>query len=304
MEKITKNKNGQWDIEKVELNLDKEIEENKKGPVIEPDFPSSVKDKKEEENLDRKKKMAKQPMFGQKMVPALNKKEEDMEKGIKSTLAAAGLAAAGLASNTARADVDPHADLHSKLSSMNIMGEYHVGGKSGSVIKEPGKFKASPEHPSSTFNIEHTDKNKIATGNFFGPDAEKAKAALHNFYNTHINKTPNMMVKSELEEKLEQLEEELLVLKKAVIRGAPLVTGTPVHTEIGKTKTNKPIMSTHGDSTSQYHDSFTPEDHREARIAHGVAARKIRPGMPGSDALIQHHNMMADFHDKKGVFNN
>jgi hypothetical protein len=81
MEKITKNKNGQWDIEKVELNLDKEMEENKKGPVIEPDFPSSVKDKKEEENLDRKKKMAKQPMFGQKMVPAL--KKTDLEERIE-----------------------------------------------------------------------------------------------------------------------------------------------------------------------------------------------------------------------------
>jgi hypothetical protein len=55
MEKITKNKNGQWDIEKAELNLDNVIEDNKKGPANPPDFPSISNEKAEESKQEKKK---------------------------------------------------------------------------------------------------------------------------------------------------------------------------------------------------------------------------------------------------------
>jgi hypothetical protein len=314
MEKITKNKNGQWNIEKIELNLDKEIEEGKAGKPTE-DYPLTTSESNVVARQDRKKiKQPQQPQFkvAQPKVPLTKNDTEDMEKGIKSTLAAAGLAAAGLAANTAHADVDPHTDLHNRLSAMNVMGEYHVGGKSGSVVKEPGQFKASPEHPSSTFNIEHTDKNKTATGNFFGPDAEKAKAALHNFYNTHINKTPNMMVKSELDEKLEQLEKalddlkaaskekEMFGVKNGVVGPGPAMTGKPKHYQMGTTESGKPIMSTHGrDEANAYHSAFTPEEHKQAYFMHANKAKElsasnmkqhVHPDLPA------HHSEMSKFH--------
>ena len=81
MEKVTKNKNGQWDIEKSDLNLDNVIEENKKGPANQPDFPSVSNEAAEEAKQD--KKITKKPVNEiKKSEDILDEKLEQLEKAL------------------------------------------------------------------------------------------------------------------------------------------------------------------------------------------------------------------------------
>jgi len=99
-------------------------------------------------------------------------------KSLKSKLLAGAAAIGGLASGAAMAS--PESDLHSQLSNLNVMGEYHTP-KSGSqaVLKEPNQLKADPTHPAASYSRESGSGSSM--GSFHGPDAEKAKQLLQNY---------------------------------------------------------------------------------------------------------------------------
>lgn len=99
-------------------------------------------------------------------------------KSLKSKLLAGAAAIGGFASGAAQAS--PESDLHSKLSNLNVMGEYHTP-KSGSmaVLKEPSQLKADPSHPAASYSRESGSGSSM--GSFHGPDAEKAKQLLQNY---------------------------------------------------------------------------------------------------------------------------
>ena len=90
----------------------------------------------------------------------------------------------------------PHADLNSKLKSMNVIGEYHAGPHEGSLAKE--NWQASDKHPSATFEHDHADGNKASRGWFLGPDAVKARDVLADFHKTHINPESSELKKAEV----------------------------------------------------------------------------------------------------------
>lgn len=318
--------------------------------------------------------------------------EESLDKGIKSTIA--GAAAAGtalLGANQAKAsDVSvkpaqeqtvkaPVKDIHSQLKNLKIMGEYHVDGKSHSILREPSET-ADWGHPSSrpTANTSKESLNPAQTahGSFYGPDAEKA----NEIFRAHIakmeldldkeieenkagkfkeepdfavsrnemrdiktadkqkikpkvvNQIPPVQSKvpltksvdeSNLDEKLDKLEKALEDLKKQNFKaiqeqnrgkelvgvkgygsdlrvgGGPAMTGKPRHYAFEeKTKSGKTIMSTDGrEGEAPYHSGFTADDHKDAYYAHGNQANDLKKlkGQVHPD-LITHHENQAAMH--------
>ena len=108
----------------------------------------------------------------------LEARADKVLKSLKSKLLAGAAAIGGLASGAAMAS--PESDLHSQLSNLNAMGEYHTP-KSGSqaVLKEPSQLKADPSHPAASYSRESGGGSSM--GSFHGPDAEKAKQLLQNY---------------------------------------------------------------------------------------------------------------------------
>lgn len=123
---------------------------------------------------EQKKEAAKQLKELKEML-----KKEELEKKIslKGALTAGLIGASAMAGN---AKASPESDLHSQISKLNVMGEYHTP-KTGSraILKEPSQLKADSSHPTSLYSRESTSGS--STGRFHGPDAEKAKALLQNY---------------------------------------------------------------------------------------------------------------------------
>jgi len=114
-----------------------------------------------------------------KEIDADKEVDKSLEKklSLKGMLTAGALGASALAGG---AQASPESDLHSQLSNLNVMGEYHTP-KTGSkaVLKEPSQLKADPSHPTASYSRESTGSSSM--GNFYGPDAAKAKALLQNY---------------------------------------------------------------------------------------------------------------------------
>lgn len=155
--------------------------------------------------------------------------------------------------------------------------------KSGKTIEEPD-FPLTPDEAKAA--------NKLSR-----PKAVPQKSKLS-------------IVTPELNKKMNELTNALEDLHKAISPGigvdssgkhiksySPGFTGDAVHKQIGATKSGKPIMSTGQDN---YHNSFTPTEHREAFYAHG----KIRQSLESLDPsrvnprLIEHHKQMEALHDQ------
>jgi len=80
MEKITKNKNGQWDIEKVELNLDQEIKESKSDKTNEElDFPVGQNEMRDIKVVDKQKDLNKSEEYENS---SFDEKLEQLEKAL------------------------------------------------------------------------------------------------------------------------------------------------------------------------------------------------------------------------------
>lgn len=122
-----------------------------------------------------------------------NEKHTSLLGAFKKKVAVAGLAAGAALGGVAHAD--PVSDLHSNINSMNVIGEYNVGGKRGAVLKED--WKASPEHPEATFAHENLDHKKTSMGWFSGPDAGKAKQALMDFHSKYVNPSASSLAKAD-----------------------------------------------------------------------------------------------------------
>jgi hypothetical protein len=120
---------------------------------------------------EQKKKRTKKSMY--------EEDDNNLEKkfSLKGALTAGLIGASAMAGN---AQASPESDLHSQMSKLNVMGEYHTP-KTGSqaILKEPGQLKADPSHPMASYSKESTGGS--STGSFHGPDAEKAKALLQNY---------------------------------------------------------------------------------------------------------------------------
>jgi len=114
-----------------------------------------------------------------KEIDADKEVDKSLEKklSLKGMLTAGALGASALAGG---AQASPESDLHSQMSNLNVMGEYHTP-KTGSqaVLKEPGQLKADPSHPAASYSRESTSGSSM--GNFYGPDAAKAKELLQNY---------------------------------------------------------------------------------------------------------------------------
>lgn len=116
-------------------------------------------------------------------IKILNKRKQETEKSLEKKFSLKGALTAGALGASALAGVahaSPESDLHSQLSNLNVMGEYHTP-KTGSkaVLKEPSQLKADSSHPSSSYSKESTSGSSM--GNFYGPDAERAKQILQNY---------------------------------------------------------------------------------------------------------------------------
>ena len=111
---------------------------------------------------------------------------EPTDKSLEKKLSLKGLLTAGAMGASALAggaQASPESDLHSQLSNLNVMGEYHTP-KTGTkaVLKEPGQLKADQSHPGASYTRESTDGSSM--GSFYGPDAEKARTLLQNYDTT------------------------------------------------------------------------------------------------------------------------
>ena len=111
---------------------------------------------------------------------------EPTDKSLEKKLSLKGLLTAGAMGASALAggaQASPESDLHSQLSNLNVMGEYHTP-KTGTkaVLKEPGQLKADQSHPGASYTRESTDGSSM--GSFYGSDAEKARTLLQNYDTT------------------------------------------------------------------------------------------------------------------------
>ena len=329
MEKITKNKNGQWDIEKSDLNLDSVIEDNKKGPANPPDFPSISNEAAEEAKKD--KKIVKKP------VNKLNKSEEEMEKGIKSTLATGLAGISMLAGNTARADMKSDLDNIANKQQATLstpaaqaQSKKFVQDSAGAALKDmqsshitPSKSNTSSVHyspsdpaTSKLFNqsleAHLNDLGAVKTGGTWTHSEHNMGPLLEIAKQRAAGGHPSVgIVQKSLDEKLEQLEKALGDLKKVnpntwvvtnsngknIETTSPAATGEAPHIKIGTTTTGKPVMSTHKDS---YYKSFTPNEHREAFTIHGKLRQNLEGKHPSqmNTSLINHYKQMETFHDQ------
>lgn len=172
------------DKKKSELNKSGYFKEDKKTQL--PKWHDPLKEQREsaaqeEQELrpDEKMHIWAELEHHKQMTDKLKKPKEELEKkfSIKGTLAAGALGAASLAGG---AHASPESDLHSKLSNLNVMGEYHTPkGGSQAILKEPTQLKANPTHPQASYMSE--SKDKTISGRFHGPDAEKAKKLLTDY---------------------------------------------------------------------------------------------------------------------------
>lgn len=123
----------------------------------------------------------------------IHPKESNLNKNIKNAVRS-GIVSAALATSVNALGgtpntTDPHQELNSKLSQMNVMGQYYGGGKNVNVLKEKedtDKWDPSVSSVNTSFAYEHLDRNKAGTGWFVGPDAEKAKKLVYDFHMKHF----------------------------------------------------------------------------------------------------------------------
>lgn len=194
-----------------------------------------------------------------------------------------------------------------------------------------GKVKPEPEIPTDRKDTKANVRQdrllaeKKSRENFKQQQAKPAESP----FKVDQPKVP--LTKSELEEKIEQLEKALEDLKKqsfkdvkaanagkelvgikgygseAKIGGGPAMTGKPRHYQMrtgegepATTKSGKPIMSTNGPAGSEpYHADFTAEDHKDAYYVHGIEANQHRGRKDQVHPdLIAHHDGMASAHWK------
>jgi hypothetical protein len=79
---------------------------------------------------------------------------------------------------------------------------------------------------------------------------------------------------------------------RPVYDASPLKTGKPDPIEIGRTRSNKPIMSEY---SHESHSNYTKEDHLDAHFAHKKRAENMEFSHPKSP-LIAHHKQESKKH--------
>lgn len=172
-----------WGSSKEQAGRQAKLDQQKsrKNPVVMLDL-KEVPDNQKQEVIDAFNAKKDHPLLS-RAVKVLNQKKQKAEKSLEKKFSLKGALTAGAIGTSALASgaqASPESDLHSQLSNLNVMGEYHTPkGGSQAILKEPSQLKADPSHPSASYSREAGSSSSM--GNFYGPDAAKAKQLLQNY---------------------------------------------------------------------------------------------------------------------------